>query len=114
MATACKIGIVKENGKVECVVCWRDGHPDTAGQTLANHYDTYEKAAKLIAKGQIMELKETIRKSRFQQPDRTVSAEQCKPITYPTQAAFFRADHGQRYTYLFKDGQWFMSEEEYI
>ncbi|MDL2319805.1 hypothetical protein LJC45_01590 [Alistipes sp. OttesenSCG-928-B03] len=111
MATACKIGIVKENGKVECVCCWYNGNPDNAGQTLANHYDTYEKTSKLIDKGQIMELAETIRKTRFQKPEGWVTEADCKPITYMTQAAFFRADHGQRYTYLFKDGQWWMTEE---
>ena len=111
MATACKIGIVKENGNVECVICWRDGHLDTAGETLTRYYGTYEKAAQLIAGGHIYDLDKTIAKVRYQTPDKRITAEMCKPINYKTQAAFYRADHGQEYTYLFKNGQWIMRDE---
>ena len=111
MATACKIGIVKENGNVECVICWRDGYPDAAGQTLANHYGTYEKAAQLIAGGHIFDLDVTVRRTHFQSKDKSYTEEECKPINYKTQAAFLRTDHSQRYTYLFKDGQWHIAEE---
>lgn len=112
MATACKIGIVKENGRVECVICWRDGHPDTAGETLVKHYGIYDKAAELIAGGHIYDLDKTINLVRYQSQDKRVPEEKSKPITYMTQAAFFRADHGQRYTYLFKNDQWHMTEEQ--
>lgn len=112
MATACKIGIVKENGKVECVVCWRDGHPDTAGETLARYYGTYEKAVGLIAGGHMYDLDKTIGLVKYQSQDKRVPAERSQPVTYMTETAFLRADHGQRYTYLFKDGQWWTTEEE--
>ena len=46
MATACKIGMVKDNGTVECVICWRDGQPDAAGEILTSCYETYDKVEK--------------------------------------------------------------------
>lgn len=111
MATACKIGIVKENQSVEGVICWWDGQPENAGETLTNHYATFDKAAELIAGGQLMELGKSIAECRYQTPSRIVTAEQCKPTTYRTEEEFLTDDQGQEFTYLFKEGAWQISEQ---
>ncbi len=110
MATACKIGIVKENGTVECVICWKDGQPDAVGEILTTFYETYEKAERLIAGGHMYNLDTTIRTVRYLANDKTVSPADYYPITFKTETAFLKADFEHQYTYLFKKGSWWAGE----
>lgn len=110
MATACKIGMVKDNGTVECVICWRDGQPDAAGKILASSYDTYDKVEKLIAGGHMHDIDTTIKAVRYLAKDKTLKPAEYRPITFKTETAFLKANFEHRYTYLFKKGSWWMAE----
>lgn len=106
MATACKIGIVKENGKVEGIICWYDGYPDHAGSILKRHYNTAKKAGELIAGGQLYEIAETVAGCHYQSSDDRIPADDCRLTTYGSRTAFYRADEGAGYAYLFRNGSW--------
>lgn len=51
MSTRSRIGIEKEDGTVESLWCHWNGSPDYTGTHLLAEYNTREKAAELVAKG---------------------------------------------------------------
>lgn len=54
MATQSRIAVLHPDGKVESVLCIMDGYPSHNGMVLLKHFDSYEKAAKLVSGGEIV------------------------------------------------------------
>jgi hypothetical protein len=112
MSTNCTIGIVLPNDNVKYVYCHWDGYPASHGKgvgyMLINYYNTVEKAAQLIAFGNLSSLDSTIESSKFyirdfnEQPQDNMAVDTFKDnyldgaLKYP----------GAEYRYLFTSGQW--------
>lgn len=47
MSTRARIGVLKEDGKVESIDLYQDGYPEYAGGMLAKHYENEKKIADL-------------------------------------------------------------------
>jgi len=60
MATNSKIGIELENGKVRAITCNWDGHYQTVGKILYEHYQDKAKIEKLIALGSLSYLEKEV------------------------------------------------------
>lgn len=60
MATRSNIGVLQDDGTIKAIYCHWDGDPEHVGATLANHYDSHEKASELIALGDISSLSTTL------------------------------------------------------
>jgi hypothetical protein len=56
MATRSRIGIQFSDGSILSVYCHWDGYPEFNGVKLVEHFNSYEKAAKLIDGGDISAL----------------------------------------------------------
>ena len=56
MSTRSRIGIVRDNGKIEHIYCHSDGYPAWNGKILENHYQDIDKINQLIALGDISSL----------------------------------------------------------
>ena len=106
MPTACIIGIVRKNGKVDCIICWSDGQSDATGSMLSNYYGNYIKATNLIAGGHIDQLNKKHSRVRYLSKMGKYTKTECKPVTYATLTDFFQANHNHRHTYLFVEGYW--------
>ncbi|ECI5353051.1 post-segregation killing protein PndC [Salmonella enterica subsp. enterica] len=53
MSTRSSITVKTTDGKFRTIYCHFDGYPSGVGKTLAQHYDTQEKAETLLAGGDI-------------------------------------------------------------
>lgn len=62
MSTRCEIGIEREDGRIQAVYCHWDGYPEGAGACLLKY--TREKAEKLVGKGSLSYVGETLRESK--------------------------------------------------
>ncbi|WP_276953347.1 hypothetical protein [Helicobacter rodentium] len=51
MGTRSRIGILKENGKIEAVYCQFDGYYEGVGETLKEHYQDERKLLALMKRG---------------------------------------------------------------
>lgn len=60
MSTNSWIGQETENGEIRYVYCHWDGHPNSVGAILLEHYQKSEKVTKLIDHGDISALREDI------------------------------------------------------
>lgn len=58
MSTRSIIGIIRKDGSVECVNCYRDGYPHGVGKVLLKHYADQEKVEQLLELGDLYALKE--------------------------------------------------------
>jgi hypothetical protein len=119
MATRSRIGIERENGHIESIYCHWDGHPDTNGKTLAEHYTDRNKIDALIALGDISSLNESVAPAdgvahSFDKPAEGVTVayhrdrgeEFRKPRENNSTEAFANSDV-EEYGYVFtKDGEW--------
>lgn len=118
MSTRSRIGILREDGKIESVYCHFDGYFDHVGKILFNHYQDKNKINELIKNGDLSSLAEEIGvKHDFESKDYT----QCK---------FYGRDRGEdgvssiisesledflnlclktwgEYAYLYCRGEWF-------
>lgn len=56
MSTRARIGVRLPDGKIKSIHIWRDGHPDTLGETLSAHYNTLESAMALVERGNIIDV----------------------------------------------------------
>ena len=106
MATKCIIGIKRESGTVDSIICWSDGYPDHMGPVLTENYETPEKAEAMLAGGDLNFLDTTLAKSIYEHRDRKADWEKCKPQTYNNVGSFLRSSFDFDYAYIFMDGQW--------
>jgi len=60
MSTRSRIGIAREDGKVESIYCHWDGYPSNNGMILLEHYTDPEKVKRLVSLGSISSLRENV------------------------------------------------------
>lgn len=58
MSTRSVIGIIRKDGSVECINCYRDGYLHGVGKVLLNHYTDQDKIEQLLELGDLYALKE--------------------------------------------------------
>jgi len=62
MSTRSRIAVKISDDNFQSVYCHNDGYPSWVGRTLLQHYNTKDKALKLIALGDLSSLDESIEK----------------------------------------------------
>jgi hypothetical protein len=122
MATRSSIAIEKKDGKFLGIYCHWDGYIENNGSILFQYYDTYEKALKLIEKGDLSSLNNSCKKPKnhsFDNPvegyciyyhrDKGEDWEDVKPCETDTYEEMI-SKIGQGYDYIFKNGEWFTDQ----
>lgn len=74
MATRCVIGIIRNDGSVECISCHYDGYVLGVGEMLNEYYKDQEKIERLLELGNISTLGENVEplngtEHSFEKPD---------------------------------------------
>lgn len=104
MSTRARIGVRLPDGKIKSVHIWRDGHPDTLGETLSAHYNTLESAMTLVERGNIIDVEARLEECRFEKSNERYDTE---PRIYKSVAAYEREiEEDICYKYLYRDGKW--------
>jgi hypothetical protein len=108
MSTRATIGLRRQNGTIDTIICWHDAYLDGVGRILKNHYGTVEKIEELLAGGNVEELEATPYGSVYQYQGDDGVPEDCKARTIRNieEFLFQVRDYNQDYGYLFQDGQW--------
>ena len=114
MATRARIGLKLEDGSIISAYHHWDGYPEWLGVTLKEHYNTYEKASKLIDGGNIGSWYSD---NEFDYEKQEFVKQDPKPNYYGgdserprlsrnfTQFAF-DSKSGEEYLYLFVNNEW--------
>lgn len=110
MSTRCRIGLQKPNGKIESVVCYKDGYPEYVGEMLAEHYSDIETITRLIAGGDIFGLEKTTETTIYEHRDRGVEWDEAKPVIYNGLGNYLNATDEMDYIYIFINGRWAVDE----
>ena len=87
MSTRARIGVRLPDGKIKSIHIWRDGHPDTLGETLSAHYNTLESAMALVERGNIIDVEARLEECRFEKSNERYDTE---PRIYKTVASYER------------------------
>lgn len=106
MATRSNIGIQYSDNSVRMVYCHWDGYPSHNGKILLNNYKTFDEVKKLIERGEISSLGETIAKTEYYVDK---GEEFCEAIYYKNAEEAKRKM--QEYMYLFREAEntWYVS-----
>jgi hypothetical protein len=109
MSTRATIGLKRQNGTIDTIICWHDAYLDGVGRILQNHYNTVEKIEKLLAGGNVEELGATPKGSIYQYQGDDAIPEDCAAQTLRNTEAFLLQvrEFNQDYGYLFQDGRWY-------
>lgn len=131
MATRSRIGIAREDGKIESIYCHWDGYPTGNGKILLEHYQDEEKVNELIGLGDLSILGPEIGEQHsFDERMTSQSSEEYRNKVAPWCCAYGR-DRGENdtgpeisnnkqefidltyqsdgeYSYLFENGEWFV------
>jgi hypothetical protein len=138
MSTRCRIGIQNNDGTITSIYCHHDGYPSGVGDVLINCYTTEEKIRKLLELGDMSSIgtepvdnprawespsmAEIARGDYFAKwkeihPDDMCDTyksrgEDCPAHTHKDIKEYqaYSRDCWGEYTYLFKDGKWFVLE----
>lgn len=81
MSTRARIGVRLPDGKIKSIHIWRDGHPDTLGETLSAYYNTLESAMALVERGNIIDVEARLEECRFEKSNERYDTE---PRIYKT------------------------------
>lgn len=138
MSTRARIGIENKDGTITSIYCHHDGYPSYLGKRLVDHYKTEDKIRKLLELGDMSSLgtepvdnpnawKETnpytILTGSWDKifaqlhPEDMCDTyksrgEDCPAVTHKDVKEYqaYSRDCWGEYTYLFKDGQWYVLE----
>lgn len=113
MSTNSAIGIQNDNGTITAIYCHWDGHTDTNGVRLRDHYTTVAKINQLMALGALSSLGPEIgEKHDFDEHDPTVCTAYIRDrgAKYGDNMAqvysTFEDFAEYEFNYLWKDGKW--------
>lgn len=135
MGTRSTIAMEFPNGTVEQIYCHYDGYLDHNGRILAKHYTAVAKIAGLLAHGDLSVLgPELGEKHPFDNPHRYGTDQwQAHNDLYRNWCLFYGRDRGEadtqsrkfadikdfevngqreQYNYVFRNGQWFVSDDD--
>lgn len=108
MSTRARIGVQLESGEIKSIYVWRDGTPQVLGEILNEYYDTQEKAAALVERGNLIDVEPTVEACNFERPSR---GGETTPRIHMTSAAYMREFEREIcYKYIFRNGEWSYSE----
>ncbi|MDX8383510.1 MAG: hypothetical protein R8M45_05475 [Ghiorsea sp.] len=82
MSTNAFIIYEQSDGGFASIYSHWDGHPDTLGKTLVEHYDTNIKISRLISYGDVSELNDTLDESVFYHRDKNEEWEDVEPMAF--------------------------------
>ena len=103
------------NKKVKVIYVHSDGYPYGVGQILEENYNSYEKARELFNFGDASYLDDTIDKCSFYGRDWNRDIDKAR--TYRDEWMYMysmRGDCHIEYIYIFKNGAWHVSTQQYI
>lgn len=100
MSTRARIGVLKENGKVESIDLYQDGYPEYAGGMLAKHYENEKKIADLLALGNLFALASSPKQCRFEQNSKSQTFNSV--VSYINKSQWDFLD----YLYIYVEGEW--------
>ena len=101
MATRSTIAIQEKDLTIRAIYCHWDGYPEGVGATLAEHYNSTEKAEALIKLGGFSALYETLEETA----EGAYNSDSDKPRTF-TDSIDWRENFncGEEYFYVFSEG----------
>ena len=111
MSTRSNIAIQKPNGTILSIYVHSDGYPDGVGQGLIDNYKTYISAEKLFRYGDASYLGSTLKECSFYHRDWQRDLDKA-PVhkNFESFKKFYSGDVFIEFVYLFKDGQWLVSD----
>ena len=111
MSTRSNIAIQKPNGTILSIYVHSDGYPDGVGQGLIDNYKTYISAEKLFRYGDASYLGSTLKECSFYHRDwqRDLDKAHVRK-NFESFKKFYSGDVFIEFVYLFKDGQWLVSD----
>jgi len=111
MSTRSNIAIQKPDGTILSIYVHSDGYPDGVGQMLIDNYPTYGSSLRLFEHGDCSSLGSTLEECSFYGRD---WQRELDPATvhknYDKFKTFYSGDVFIEFVYLFKDGQWKVSD----
>lgn len=118
MSTNSRIGIQRENGEIESIYCHWSGFPEWVGRVLQDHYASEKRVNELMALGNLSSLGPMIGKVH-DFDDNSYDNIWCMAYgrdrgDTKNYQALKHTDfsdfvgYREQYTYLFKDGKWYM------
>lgn len=132
MSTRCRVGILRNDGSVKSIYIHNDGYPDGVGEVLVNCYTSLEKINKLLDLGDMSSIgTEPIdnphaweRPTNFDwnswrelHPENMCDTYASRGETCPAKEhkdveeyQKYSRDCWGEFTYLFKDGEWYVLE----
>jgi len=111
MSTRSNIAIQKPNGTILSIYVHSDGYPDGVGQGLIDNYKTYISAEKLFRYGDASYLGSTLKECSFYHRDWQRDLDKAHVHkNFESFKKFYSSDIFIEFVYLFKDGQWLVSE----
>ena len=111
MSTRSNIAIQKPDGSILSIYVHSDGYPDGVGQCLIDNYETYGSSLRLFEYGDASYLGSTLKECSFY--NRDWQRELDKARVHKNFKSFKKSYAGDifiEFVYLFKDGQWLVSE----
>ena len=111
MSTRSNIAIQKPNGTILSIYVHSDGYPDGVGQGLIDNYKTYISAEKLFRYGDASYLGSTLKECSFYHRDWQRDLDKAHVHkNFESFKKFYSGDVFIEFVYLFKDGQWLVSD----
>jgi len=111
MSTRSNIAIQKPDGTILSIYVHSDGYPDGVGQCLIDSYKTYISAEKLFRYGDASYLGSTLKECSFYHRDWKRDLDRAHVHkNFESFKKFYSGDIFIEFVYLFKDGQWLVSE----
>ena len=112
MSTRSYIAIELPNEKVKAIYVHSDGYPSGVGKMLVDYYNDYDTAIKLFDYGDCSSLGDTVENCSFYSRDWN-RGEENNTFTYTNEYCYWNDFGGNihiEYLYLFKNGEWLVSE----
>ena len=111
MSTRSNIAIQKPNGTILSIYVHSGGYPDGVGQGLIDNYKTYISAEKLFRYGDASYLGSTLKECSFYHRDWQRDLDKAHVHkNFESFKKFYSGDVFIEFVYLFKDGQWLVSD----
>jgi hypothetical protein len=105
MATRSNIAKINKDGMIEYVYCHNDGYLEGVGRILKFDYKNLTTVNKILSRGDLSVLSNTVENSNFYHRDRGDKKADCKKrvIDFNT----FISDCLQEYNYILKNKKWY-------
>ena len=111
MSTRSNIAIQKPNGTILSIYVHSDGYPDGVGQCLIDNYETYGSSLRLFEYGDASYLGSTLKECSFYHRDWQRDLDKAHVHkNFESFKKFYSSDIFIEFVYLFKNGQWLVSE----